>query len=918
MGKYRKYTRVISNLLLLLALVFFSLALFGKNTSNEAPIGDFSTWSFNENWTIKGDISQENVTLPVLLANDKDVTITLENTLPSYIIDGMRLSMRTELQNARLYIDGKLRIEYVSDNFSYISNHLPSAYLILDLTNEDAGKTIEIELSMDESIQLKEIKIGYGNNFWFELLYKNFYVVVAAVLLIFGGILGNLFFFTLGKRIHTSRAVLFLGQTMIVIGLWILSESHIRQLIFKKPSYSALFAYILFELIGGFVALYFNEVQKRKYKKFYVTMEILIYGQALLNTILHLTGIAGFHNTLVFSHIWLVLCALILLVTIILDICSKRIRNYSITAWGLLIFIFFFALEMFDYYTRGFFVLGRFICVGLLALLAATVAQTVHDEMQTLRLAAELEREKDAAVSANQAKSIFLANMSHEIRTPINAVLGIDEMILRECKDPQILDYAAKIKSSGQTLLNLINDILDISKIESNKMEITPGEYEPNHLLSEVLLMIEPRAKAKNLILNYDIDPHIPSKLYGDDIHIRQILTNLLTNAVKYTKEGKVTLSVNVIQKTSDDVLLHFSVKDTGIGIKEDDKKTLFDSFQRLDFSKNKGIEGTGLGLSITHKLLQLMNSDLCLQSIYGVGSDFHFTLKQEIIDATEMGSFNQENALSSVAETYQEGFYAPDAKILVVDDTSTNLIVFKGLLKNSGMNIQTASSGQEALELIQRETFDLVFMDHLMPVMDGIETLHRILENDLLRAHAKIIVALTANAITGAKEFYLQEGFSGYLSKPLYGPELEKIILEFLPADMVQPAATKAEPQAVPAAATPKTDRNILNRQLGLSICGGNNAFYYEVLKSFVQSDLAASLNLYFSEKDWYNYRIAIHGIKSASKSVGAMVLSELAELMELALKERNDIEFILANHPLVLEELKKVESLIQEICSN
>jgi len=916
MNQYRTYTRVISNLLLLLALIFFLLALFGKNTANEAPVGEFSTWGFNENWTVKGDIVRENVTLPVLWANDKNITITLENTLPDYITDGMRLSMRTALQDARFYIDGTLRSEYVSDNFYFINDHLPSAYIVLDLSREDAGKTIEIELSMEESIKLNEVKLGYGNNVWFELLAQNIFVVISSLALICGGFLANVFFLTFEKRIHTSKAVLYLGQAMIVIGLWILSESHIRQLIFREPSYSALFAYILCELIGGFISLYFNEVQSHKYNVIYVSMEILIFGQALINTVLNFTGLARFYDTLVFSHIWLILCAVIFVITLILDIRSKHIRTYSITAWGMFIFIIFCGLEMLDYYIRDFFVLGKYICIGFLVLLVTTLAQTIYDEIQNLRRTSQLMKEKEAAISANQAKSEFLANMSHEIRTPINAVLGIDEMILRECNDPQILDYAEKIKASGQNLLYLVNDILDISKIESKKMELLLEEYETKQLFSEVLLMIEPRVSTKKLSLYCDIDPQIPAKLYGDAVHIRQILTNLLTNAVKYTNEGKITFSVHVTKRTKTDVLLHFSVKDTGIGIKDEDHALLFDSFKRLDNSKNRGVEGTGLGLSIAHKLLQLMGSDLCLQSIYGLGSDFHFYLKQNVVDSSEMGNFEKKRPASSVTKTYLESFYAPSAKILVVDDNHMNLVVFQGLLKNSGMHIQTATSGQEALELIRKEAFDLVFMDHLMPTMDGIETLHHILADEQLHTHAKNIIALTANAIAGAKDFYLQEGFSGYLSKPVYGPKLEKIILDFLPSEMIQ--LTSSDTPATVTGPAADAEQRILDQQLGISYCAGNKDFYHEVLKAFVQSNLPDALNNYFSEKDWKNYQITIHGIKSGAKSIGATVLSELAETMETALKERNDTAFIQTHHPHVLQELKKLEALIQELLKN
>lgn len=621
---------------------------------------------------------------------------------------------------------------------------------------------------------------------------------------------------------------------------------------------------------------------------------------------------------------------------------KSKFHCLSFTVIPFLYYLWCYSTTVYSSYLKQHGYEVAFTMSALFTLLFLVFVVSQYKRQEDVTVMKDLESAKQEAIRANRTKGDFLASMSHEIRTPINAVLGIDEMILRECTDPQILDYAAKIKSSGQALLYLINDILDLSKIDSNKMEITPSEYNPKQLFSEVLLMIEPRADAKGLTLHCDIDPCIPTRLYGDDMRLRQILINLLTNAVKYTNEGKITFSVRLLQKEASEAQLYFSVRDTGIGIKEEDRILLFESFRRLDTTQNKGIEGTGLGLNITRKLLQLMGSDLCLQSIYEIGSDFHFELKQTIIDPQEMGAFQKGFYLSAATETYREGFFAPNAKILVVDDNDVNLIVFKGLLKNSGMEIHTALSGQEALDRLQAESFDMVFMDHLMPAMDGIEALHRILENELLHKNAKAIIALTANAISGAREFYLQEGFSGYLTKPVQGPELEKVFWEFLPPELIQPSSPKttpesasslpaeppeaenvtlpepAQPSAVPRSETPtgsRTDADPLDQKLGLRLCAGDKAIYREVLKAFVQSDFTSTLNQCFSEQDWSGYRIAIHGTKSAAKSIGATALSELALDMELALSERNDTAYIQQQHAVALSELAKVEQRINEI---
>lgn len=511
------------------------------------------------------------------------------------------------------------------------------------------------------------------------------------------------------------------------------------------------------------------------------------------------------------------------------------------------------------------------------------------------------------AIHASNAKSTFLANMSHEIRTPINAILGMDEMILRESNDPQIIDYALKIKDAGKTLLYLVNDILDISKIEAGRMELVPAEYELKQLISEVLMLIEPRAERKNLQLCYEIDPHLPSKLYGDELRIKQALLNILTNAVKYTNEGKVTLSLQLVQKVGDQVTIHFSVRDTGIGIRQEDQDALFESFQRVDLAHNRNIEGSGLGLAITSKLLRMMDSELGLQSVYNIGSDFYFDLCQRIIDAGEIGEFEKISLNNSHTETYRESFRAPDAQILVVDDNDINLLVFKGLLKNSEMNIVAVHSGQEALEKIRENSFHMVFMDHLMPDMDGIETLHKIQEDNQLKAHAGVVVVLTANAISGAKEMYLEAGFDDYLKKPIIGKELEDTICRYLPVELV--FAANAETSASPDVS------EILDTKVGLAYCDGNEEFYHEILKAFLQSGFTDLLNEKLSDEDWKGYETSIHGLKSGAKTIGAMQLSELAKELELALKERQDTALVVSKHPLVLVEINKLETLINTI---
>ena len=402
-------------------------------------------------------------------------------------------------------------------------------------------------------------------------------------------------------------------------------------------------------------------------------------------------------------------------------------------------------------------------------------------------MATSLKNQIEIADAANKSKSIFLANMSHEIRTPINAILGFDEMILRESNEDATKEYAANIKSSGQTLLALINRILDFSKIESGKLEIVPVDYDMSALLNDMLDMIEFRASEKGLKIKHEVGSDIPSVLHGDDIRLREVFTNLLTNAVKYTETGSVTLSVFKVSSDGSSVRLHVSVRDTGIGIKEKDKAHLWESFQRLDEKQNRGIEGTGLGLAITHKYIELMGGCLDIESTYGQGSEFWFDIDQGIVDPTPIGDFDKERrSFHRKVEVYSEGFEAPDAHILVVDDVKLNQAVVKGLLKNSLINIDTADSGAETIKKMRMNQYDIVFLDHMMPEMDGMETFTRLKSDPGIDLKSTPVIALTANAISGVQKMYKDHGFSDYLSKPIDPEQLEKMLLTYLPKDKI------------------------------------------------------------------------------------------------------------------------------------
>ena len=476
--------------------------------------------------------------------------------------------------------------------------------------------------------------------------------------------------------------------------------------------------------------------------------------------------------------------------------------------------------------------------------------------------------------------------MSHEIRTPINAILGMNEMILRESSNETILEYAENIRTAGNTLLGLVNDILDFSKIEAGKMEIIPVEYALSSLLNDLVNMIQKRAEKKGLAFHINADKNLPSELYGDEIRLKQIVTNILTNAVKYTERGSVTLTVTFTKIADDAVKLFFSVKDTGIGIKPEDIKKLFSAFERIEEKRNRSIEGTGLGMNITQRLLNMMGSKLDVHSVYGEGSDFSFEIEQRVINWHALGNFEESyrHALSQ-HKKYREKFTAPNAKILVVDDTVMNLTVVKGLLKQTKVQIDTADSGYEALSLVTKNHYDIIFLDHRMPGIDGIETLQRMktLHNNLNQDTP--VISLTANAISGARKQYIDAGFQDYLTKPIDSEKLEAMMIEYLPAEKVQHVEGAAAEETAAEKTLPDWLKNVagLSTADGLKNCGGVDA-YLDALTVCAQSVVSGAKEIanFYKAADWKNYTTKVHALKSSARVIGANELSDRARRLE------------------------------------
>ena len=473
-------------------------------------------------------------------------------------------------------------------------------------------------------------------------------------------------------------------------------------------------------------------------------------------------------------------------------------------------------------------------------------------------------------------------------------------------------------------MLSLINDILDFSKIESGKMEIVPVDYDMSSMINDLYNMVSARAKAKNLAVSVEVDENIPSRFYGDDVRIRQVLTNILTNAVKYTPQGQVWLRIGG-RREVDYEILHFEVEDTGIGIKEEDLPKLFEAYQRIEEGRNRNIEGTGLGMNITLQLLGLMDSHLEVDSVYGQGSKFWFDLRQRITNEAPIGNFKERIQQHNDNYHYAESFVAPEAQVLVVDDNSMNRKVFLSLLKSTQIQIDEAESGQAAINLASERHYDMIFMDHMMPEMDGVEAMHRIKAmTDGPCADTPIFV-LTANAVAGAKEEYLQMGFDGFISKPVVSDRLEEAIRDTLPKELLLPAE---EGTAAESSGTDAADNSFLEELPAVDGLDWYFAFMHlpdrDILEQTVKEfatllpvhakKLAGMYEGLPSHEAYESYRIQVHGMKSSAATVGIVPLAGMAKMLEYAARDEDE-DVIRQMHTIFLREWESYEDKLRGV---
>ncbi len=767
-----KNVRLVLSIILLLITLYFVTGelLLPHNTPSN---GNLCVELPHDGWV---EVKEDGTRVPFEVPGKTDGDIVLETKIPEdfdkeYSVICFR---GTDME---IYIEDELRAQMKTEDYDLFGDQSAEAYVMASVFPEDAGKTLRVFYEYNAGV-VNSAYIGTRIGILGYLLKKyGLELFVGLSILLLGSIcLIAAFVYRLIYKRYLEMEHFSLGA--ILGAIWVLSNSIFRQFYTSNLSVIANIPYIMVMILPLPFLIFMNSLQNERYSKLLTATAAGSIANSTVCILLFIFGKVNLCDSFFEYALVTVISIFIMISTLFIDMRKKLAKSYRMVIVGFFILALAAIIQIvtFLWFRNGVFS-GAIMAFGLFGFLLCSILHTIK-QLIGIRV------EANEIAHISKAKDDFLANMSHEIRTPLNGILGMDEMILRDTKEAKTRRYALDIRSAGNTLLSIINDILDLSKIESGNFEIIPEEYDVASVLNDVVNMTRPRASKKNIGYSIEVDEQIPGRLYGDEIRIRQIMLNVINNAVKYTQEGHVDIRVYTQESKEEGMIWYaFDVEDTGIGIKEEDKDKLFDSFQRLDEKKNRSIEGTGLGLHITKRVLQMMNGTISFESEYGKGSTFTVKIPQKVVGNESIGEFSKaiQKYIKNI-EIDKVALYAPSARILVVDDNEMNLEVMEGLLRDTKIKAEFVNSGLKCIEKVKNNKYDCVLLDQMMPGLSGEATLNEMNEQDIVKDTP--IIALTADAIAGARENYLSKGFTDYLSKPVKYAMLEQLLKQYIPPE--------------------------------------------------------------------------------------------------------------------------------------
>ncbi len=868
-----------------------------------------------EDWRVVTDGVEFAVQDPYGEDPEYGVPFRITTTLPADIPVEKEL-LFLYVNDTEVRVDGELRASFsMKPVMGILGAPVKATCVMVPIHPSDAGKELSILRKRDDlerriyptavlgttADNYQYLMDVYGTSFiMFMILFA------VSILVIMAGII-------LRVWLKSPIDMVYAGLAVLVTTAWMMADSYLFPIVCRHLYIDGPLSYLLAILLPMPFLIYLNALQKRRYEKWYFGMLLVSLFSFFLWPILHFSHILSFHHALPFVDGVIGADIVICIGLTVYDILHGHYQEYKYTAIGFIGFAVCGFLQIIVIFTMSLNNDGLILLAGLLFMLALVVIQ----QLEELRSADE---EKRHAMELSDAKTKFLANMSHEIRTPINSILGMNEMILRENQDETINEYARNVQNAGKMLLALINDVLDFSKIEAGKLEIANADYSLSVLLHDIILLMKERAGAKGLSFETDVAENVPDGLCSDEVRIKQILINLLTNAVKYTERGSVKLAVSGQYDSDETYRLCFEVRDTGKGIRDEDQAGLFDAFTRADLAKNRSVEGTGLGLAIVKSIVDSMHGEIRVRSEYEKGSAFTVILPQLVKDASPVSTDPDVLEGLKRKKTYHSSFTAPHAKILAVDDNAANLSIVRQFLKNTQVILDCCMSGDDALLRCTEEKYDLILLDHMMPDPDGIVTLARIRTSDRSLNRDTKAVVLTANAVAGSRQIYLDAGFVDYLTKPLNSELFEQTVRRYLPEDKVieemEPeedevlSFEEAEPEKEADVTENKWTRIGLDYEAALDYCG--DAEVVELVISQIVADhgdrlreMANAVN----EHDLETYGLHAHAIKSNLATLGLPEMSNRAKKHEFAAKD--------ANMDFIREDYEAFAKAYKELCS-